>query len=66
MELPWNLCPSCGTPAPGMRREGMTMDEALRSIPVEMVETPKEEEGLPVIEENREENSSQETASDRQ
>jgi RNA polymerase subunit RPABC4/transcription elongation factor Spt4 len=30
MELPWNLCPYCGTPAPGMRREGMTLDEALR------------------------------------
>ena len=35
MELPWNLCPYCGTPAPGMRREGMTMDEALRPQPVE-------------------------------
>jgi RNA polymerase subunit RPABC4/transcription elongation factor Spt4 len=35
MELPWNLCPYCGTPAPGMRREGMTMDEALRAIPTE-------------------------------
>src|SRR4030042_5311082 len=55
MELPWNLCPYCSTPAPGMRREGMTMDEALRSIPVEMVGTPKEEEGLPVMDENREE-----------
>lgn len=33
MELPWNLCPYCGTPAPGMRREGLTLDEALRSIP---------------------------------
>lgn len=29
MELPWNLCPYCGTPAPGMRREGLTLDEAL-------------------------------------
>jgi len=27
MELPWNLCPYCGTPAPGMRREGATLDE---------------------------------------
>lgn len=35
MELPWNLCPYCGTPPPGMRREGLTMDEALRPIPVE-------------------------------
>ena len=23
MELPWNLCPYRGTPAPGMRREGI-------------------------------------------
>ncbi len=63
MELPWNLCPYCGTPAPGMRREGMTMDEALRSIPVEMVETPKEE-GLPLVDENRPETPDQEPASD--
>jgi RNA polymerase subunit RPABC4/transcription elongation factor Spt4 len=30
MELPWNLCPFCGTPAPGMRREHLTLDEALQ------------------------------------
>ncbi len=35
MELPWNLCPFCGTPAPGMRREGLTLDEALRPLPLE-------------------------------
>jgi RNA polymerase subunit RPABC4/transcription elongation factor Spt4 len=35
MELPWNLCPFCGTPAPGMIRENMTLDEALRPIPME-------------------------------
>jgi RNA polymerase subunit RPABC4/transcription elongation factor Spt4 len=35
MELPWNLCPFCGTPAPGMRREGLTLDEALRAVPTE-------------------------------
>lgn len=35
MELPWNLCPYCGTPAPGMRREGLSLDEALRNAPVE-------------------------------
>jgi RNA polymerase subunit RPABC4/transcription elongation factor Spt4 len=35
MELPWNLCPYCGTPAPGMRRENLTMDDALRSLPTE-------------------------------
>ncbi len=35
MELPWNLCPHCGTPAPGMRREGLTLDDALRPIQVD-------------------------------
>jgi RNA polymerase subunit RPABC4/transcription elongation factor Spt4 len=62
MELPWNLCPYCGTPAPGMRREGMTMDEALRSIPVEMVETPKEEETLPPMADTRDDGANQEAA----
>ena len=42
MELPWNLCPFCGTPAPGMRREGLTLDEALRPLPLEE-ETPESE-----------------------
>lgn len=42
MELPWNLCPYCGTPAPGMRREGLTLDEALRPLPSE--EVAEEEE----------------------
>jgi RNA polymerase subunit RPABC4/transcription elongation factor Spt4 len=35
MELPWNICPYCGTPAPGMRREQLTLDEALRPLSVE-------------------------------
>lgn len=35
MELPWNLCPYCGTPAPGMRREGLTLDDALRPLPTD-------------------------------
>jgi RNA polymerase subunit RPABC4/transcription elongation factor Spt4 len=35
MELPWNLCPYCGTPAPGMRRENLTMEEALRPLTTE-------------------------------
>ena len=42
MELPWNLCPYCGTPAPGMRREGLTLDEALRPLPVESEITENE------------------------
>jgi RNA polymerase subunit RPABC4/transcription elongation factor Spt4 len=32
MELPWNICPYCGTPVPGMRQEGMSMDEAMRGL----------------------------------
>lgn len=32
MDLPWNLCPYCGAPAPGMRRENLTLDEALRPV----------------------------------
>ena len=35
MELAWNLCPFCGTPAPGMRRDNMTLDDALRNLPSE-------------------------------
>lgn len=38
MELGWNLCPYCGTPAPGMRRENLTMDEALRTLPTESID----------------------------
>ena len=34
MELPWNLCPYCGTPAPGMRRDNLTLDEALQPLAV--------------------------------
>jgi RNA polymerase subunit RPABC4/transcription elongation factor Spt4 len=32
MDLSWNICPFCGTPAPGMRREAVSMDEALKSL----------------------------------
>lgn len=32
MELPWNICPYCGTPAPGMRKEGISMEDALREL----------------------------------
>lgn len=48
MELPWNLCPHCGSPTPGMRREGMTLDEALRPVTLEeeddIIEVLEEEE----------------------
>lgn len=32
MELPWNICPYCGTPVPGMRHDGLDMDEALKGL----------------------------------
>jgi RNA polymerase subunit RPABC4/transcription elongation factor Spt4 len=35
MELSWNLCPYCGTPAPGKRRENLTMDDITRPAPVD-------------------------------
>jgi RNA polymerase subunit RPABC4/transcription elongation factor Spt4 len=46
MELPWNLCPYCGTPAPGMRREGLSMDEALRELALDESEPPAEPEAV--------------------
>jgi RNA polymerase subunit RPABC4/transcription elongation factor Spt4 len=33
MELPWNLCPYCGGATPGARRDKITLDEALQSLP---------------------------------
>jgi len=47
MDLPWNLCPYCATPVPGMRRENLTLDEALRPIPAEEAEEEVEEELQP-------------------
>jgi RNA polymerase subunit RPABC4/transcription elongation factor Spt4 len=41
MELPWNICPYCGTPALGMRKEGVTMDEALGGLKTEADEGEK-------------------------
>lgn len=38
MELPWNICPYCGTPVPGMRQEGLSMDEALRNLHIDRSE----------------------------
>jgi RNA polymerase subunit RPABC4/transcription elongation factor Spt4 len=32
LELSWNLCPYCATPAPGMRKENISMDEALQEL----------------------------------
>lgn len=42
MELPWNLCPFCGTPAPGMRRENLSLEDAVRNLPIETAETEEE------------------------
>jgi RNA polymerase subunit RPABC4/transcription elongation factor Spt4 len=58
MELPWNLCPYCGTPTPGMRREGISLEDALEplaGIPLEedeeqLEEAPLEFEGEPDLE----------------
>ncbi len=38
MELAWNVCPYCATPAPGVRREGITMSEALSGQPRESLQ----------------------------
>jgi RNA polymerase subunit RPABC4/transcription elongation factor Spt4 len=35
IELPWNICPYCATPAPGMRREGATLEDVIQKLPVE-------------------------------
>ena len=41
MELPWNICPFCGTPAPGMRKEGVTMEDVVRELKPENEENEK-------------------------
>ena len=45
MELAWNLCPYCSTPAPGMRREKITLDEALQPLAGEEALEEEEEGG---------------------
>ena len=47
MELGWNLCPYCATPTPGMRREGLTLDEALRPLSLSLEEEAEEPEVEP-------------------
>jgi RNA polymerase subunit RPABC4/transcription elongation factor Spt4 len=41
IELAWNLCPYCGTPAPGMRREGLSIDDAMRNLAGENDNAPQ-------------------------
>jgi len=33
MELAWNLCPYCAAPVPGMRKENITLEDALSYFP---------------------------------
>jgi hypothetical protein len=51
MELPWNICPYCGTPAPGMRKEGGTLDDVVRSLSMENGKALREEDSRPALEE---------------
>jgi len=44
MELAWNLCPFCGTPTPGMRRENLSLDDALQSLAPAPLEELQDEE----------------------
>ena len=44
MELPWNLCPFCGTPTPGMRRDDLPLDEALAPLAATVFEEEPEME----------------------
>ena len=48
MELPWNLCPYCAAPEPGMRREDLTMDDALRNLPLEPLPEEPSTAGEPI------------------
>jgi hypothetical protein len=43
MELSWNLCPFCATPVPGMRKENITLEDALSYFPGQ----PEEEAAAP-------------------
>ena len=49
MELPWNLCPHCSTPTPGMRRESLSLDEALQSLTPTSLEDFEDDLELPAI-----------------
>lgn len=44
MELSWSLCPYCATPVPGMRRENITLEDAL--TPTREVEEPPPDETI--------------------
>ena len=42
MELSWNLCPYCSTPAQGLRKENITIDDVTRLTPDKEVNLPEE------------------------
>ncbi|MGD0751770.1 MAG: zinc ribbon domain-containing protein [Anaerolineales bacterium] len=50
MELPWNICAYCGTPAPGMRKEGGTLDDVVRSLSEEKGKVLPEDDSHPALE----------------
>jgi len=54
MELGWNLCPYCATPTPGMRREGLTLDEALRPLSIDLEDQPEAEPEIASVQEPEE------------
>ncbi len=58
MELPWNLCPYCTTPAPGMRRENISMEDALQSLPIE----PEIKEAVDIQSDERDDDKDLETS----
>jgi RNA polymerase subunit RPABC4/transcription elongation factor Spt4 len=45
MDLAWNLCPHCGTPTPGMRREELTLDEALQPLSLKLGSSSEKQNG---------------------
>jgi RNA polymerase subunit RPABC4/transcription elongation factor Spt4 len=46
MELPWNLCPYCSTPTPGMRRENLSLDDALQSLTPAPLDDFEDDQGI--------------------
>lgn len=39
MKLSWSLCPYCGTPEPGKRREDLSVEDAVKSMNLDDVDT---------------------------
>ncbi len=43
MELSWSICPYCATPTPGVRREGLTLEQALTSLPTDELQVEEDQ-----------------------